>query len=341
MNRPIIAILDKEIPYGLKLQEFLRTRKNLAFEIQVFTTWETLQAYGKKHSIDILLVSENAYDKELQLLQIKLIVLLREIGLLREEALEKELPDKHIKILNKYQSSETLIKEVLASYGPISGQDYFTDVNYPSKFIGIYTPVGRCLQTSFALVLGQLLAKNKKVLYLNFERISGFQELFHTKFQTDITDAMYFIKNKTNASAWKFENMVENMNQLEYIPPAAMGEDLMYITGQDWVNFFHSIRQMGIYEYIILDLSDMVNGLFDILRICSKIYTITKNDGMALAKVAEYERMLEEREYEDVLEKTKKYAFPLFRNLPLHTEQLLYSEMAELVKRMIQEDFEK
>ena len=35
------------------------------------------------------------------------------------------------------------------------------------KLIGVYSPVGKCLQTSFAFVLGQLLSKKHKVLYLN------------------------------------------------------------------------------------------------------------------------------------------------------------------------------
>ena len=53
-----------------------------------------------------------------------------------------------------------------------------------TEIIGIFSPLGRCLKTSFALTLGQILAKERAVLYLNMEEYSGFEELMGKGFAT-------------------------------------------------------------------------------------------------------------------------------------------------------------
>ena len=41
-----------------------------------------------------------------------------------------------------------------------------------TEFLGVYSPLGRCLQTSFAWTLAQILSEERAVLYLNMEEYS-------------------------------------------------------------------------------------------------------------------------------------------------------------------------
>ena len=45
------------------------------------------------------------------------------------------------------------------------------------SYTHLYSPVHRCLQSSFALTLGQLLSEKHPTLYLNFEHYIGISEL--------------------------------------------------------------------------------------------------------------------------------------------------------------------
>ena len=89
------------------------------------------------------------------------------------------------------------------------------------------------------------------------------------------------------------------------------------------------------YDFIILDLSESVQGLFEILRLCSRVYTIVKEDSMAKCKVTQYEQLLSLQEYEDVKRKTAKYVLPLFRKLPVEVEQYTKGELAEYIRELL------
>lgn len=73
------------------------------------------------------------------------------------------------------------------------------------KIIGNYSPIGRCMQTTFALSMGQILSKKHKTLYLNFESYSGFGYLLNREFASDLTDVLYYFncEKKSCLIAWK------------------------------------------------------------------------------------------------------------------------------------------
>ena len=203
------------------------------------------------------------------------------------------------------------------------------------KLIGIYSPVGRCLQTTFSFTLGQLLARKNKVLYLNFECFSGLGKMLRQEFQADLSDLIYFLHNGDGRFPYRLEGMTQKVNGLDYIPPAFSCLDLQRVEKEEWMALLDELGQSGLYDYVILDLSEVVNGLFDILKRCFRVYTIVREDGFAAAKQAHYEELLTCLNHEDILENTRKCRLPLFRQLPQDLENLTRGELAELVQKLI------
>ena len=66
---------------------------------------------------------------------------------------------------------------------------------------------------------------------------------------------------------------------------------------------------------------------------------MTAEDGFAMAKIDQYERMLKQCRYEDVLEKTQRCIFPQFTYLPKQLDRLTTSELATEIKNYLKEDF--
>ena len=114
--------------------------------------------------------------------------------------------------------------------------------------------------------------------------------------------------------------------------------ELKAVLEDQWIGLFHSLEEVTDYEYIILDLSESAEGLFRILRECDRIFTIVREDEWSGAKLAAYEQLLQMNGYEDIAARTRKCRFPIFRELPAAMENLTHGEMADHVRRIMEEE---
>lgn len=331
MKRKILAVCDSEEEYTSRMQEFLCTREELPFEIHAYTDIEKLEASSKKEEIEILLISESDYSEKIREFPIENIYLLNESGQMEYDNVEQ---------ISKYQSSEKILGQVLDFYSKRRDLPRKIKTKFPVNVIGVYSPVGRCMQTSFSLAMGQILAKKHKVLYLNFESFSGLGQILQHDMEMDLTDLLYYYTNTKERFRYRLESSLQTLNGLYFVPPAVSFLDLQSITAETWLELLMAIEEEGMFEYIILDLSDCIQGLLELLRRCNLVYTILKDDNMAAAKIHQYEEFLEDMDYGDILDKTKKQKMPYIRKIAPRLEQITYGELGEYVRRVLREDMQ-
>lgn len=328
--KKILALCDGERDYVYHLADYLERKDTFPFAVYSFTDTVQLKKFMDNNEVELLLVGENVYEEDMEELSKRHMVVLNESG--------NEVGSQ-VQNINKYQASEHIIKAVMDSY--TGGNDRLPKrlaTGNRMKMIGCYTPVGRSLQTTFALSMGQILAKKHKTLYLNFESYSGFGYLLEQEYTVDITDALYYFNCEREKLAYKLEGIVQPLNGMDYIPPAMSYQELAGIGGEQWIQLFQEIEKISEYEYLILDLSEHVQGLFDILRECRCVFTIQKEDEMAEAKMRQYETLLQSMEYGDIAGKTRKWKLPVFRRIPSGMAQLDRGEMAACVRQIIDEE---
>lgn len=331
MDKRILAICDQEENYAYRMMEYLNEKENMPFDIHVYTDVGILTDSPQLRQIECLMIAESTYTPQVEELEIPHILILNETG--------NAIGDNRYNI-SKYQSTDCIFRDVMSYYSEksILLPPKLRATGERMRIIGIYTPINRCLQTTFSLTLGQMLARKHKTLYMNFEHYSGMNALLGKHFQADLTDVVYYMECAREKMAYKLENIVETVNGLDFVPPVEMYPSLQGIRGEQWTMLLNEMEQFSEYEYLLLDLSDCVNGVFDILRACDKVYTITRNDSIALAKMEQYETMLKTLEYEDVTAKTKKWKFPVFQQLPARLENFTIGEMAEYIKQNVLKD---
>ena len=235
MDKRILAIFDGEESYAYRLMDFISEKEKIPFEIHVFTKEDRFFSYAEKEEIECLLISENAYQQKIEKLKIPHIIILSENG----GNLSKALC--HI---NKYQSCENVLREVMTYY---AGQDktagkVIRTGSKKMRIIGIYTPVTRCLQTTFSLTLGQMLARQYKTLYLNFEAYSGLGRMLSREFKNNISDLVYYFSCAREKLFYQMEGMIESVNGLDFIPPAEIYQSLSGIRGPQWIDLFGEIE---------------------------------------------------------------------------------------------------
>jgi cellulose biosynthesis protein BcsQ len=202
----------------------------------------------------------------------------------------------------------------------------------------VYSPVGRDIQTSFSLLTGQYLAKKKRVLYLNLEPFSGLSEMLDNRVDRDITDLIYYLVSGKEKLRYKLESMVNNIGGLDYVSPAFSFLDLGQVSAENWLLLINTLRECGNYDYLIIDLSEIIQGLFDILKECDVVYTIAQKEGLGPAKLDQYEKLLKTEDLDSVIERTSRCELPLFNDLPSGFDELPYSKLASYVKQIVNED---
>ena len=144
------------------------------------------------------------------------------------------------------------------------------------------------------------------VLYLNLEGYAGGSYYFPEKTEHDLGDLIYCMKQERTDHGLKISSMTGRLGGMDFIMPMENESDMRSVRGEEWISLFDQILEKCIYEVVILDLGDCIDGLYDILRNCSRVYTPYIREGAAIAKLEQYERNLRTTGYGDILSRTVK-----------------------------------
>lgn len=323
-----LALCDSEQEYVQLFGEYLRRCKELPWEIHSFTSVDELLKEGAEN-FALIVIAESLYGEELRDVDKERLLLLSESGFVVDES---------IAFVDKYQAAEEVLREILGRYADIADKGFSKlTKNYETKFIGFFSPVRRTMQTTMALAMGQILAAGHPTLYLNFEPFAGIGALLPDMQVSDLSDLLYFLEVSPDKFQLRMRTILRRLDRLDFIPPVRNGQNLLTVTGEKWLSLLHSIGELGEYEYVVLDLSEAIQGLFDVLRMCSRIITLKREDNTAGSKLIQYEKLLESWEYEDVQGKTKHTGVPRIHNLPSAPEMLTRGELADYVRTILEE----
>ncbi len=329
MSNNIFAVCDKDENYGVRMVNYLLSRKNIPYTMHLFTELSDFQRFLENGTVKIALLGESMARK----IKIKKTEGI-EVFVLSEKG---EHFNPSYKYIDRYQSRDAIVSQIFSQIEGVIDWDESRS-SEKAKLIGVYSPVRRCLQTTFAITLGQLLAKEHKVLYMNFECYSGFSSLLRREYPSDLMDFLYFYNCAREKITTRLPSIIQKVNGLDFIPPGQSLLDMQGISGKQWMEILELLDNITDYEYIILDLSDSMNGLFDLLNMCYRIYTITKEDNFAMAKMIQYEQILRQNQYEGITDRTLKFRFPHFEGLPSDLNLLTHGELVSYVKSIIEED---
>ena len=171
---------------------------------------------------------------------------------------------------------------------------------------------------------------------MNFEHYVGIIELLPERQDRDLADLLYFLAGDEGKFPLRMQTVIQRKGNLDYIPPMRNGQNLLGITWEEWRSLFQRIEELGKYEYVILDLSESIQGLLDVLQMCIKVFTLTREDKMSQCKLDQYEQLLSLCEKEEVKGKTRKLNLPYFQRLPVEMEQYTRGELADYVRKEIE-----
>ncbi len=302
-----LVVCDNQKDYSENLIRVLPEKISGDYQIHLFHNIEKLKSFSEKNEIGILLISEG-YEREKRddiPAQRKIILTERKnaFGSSDEEG------------LFRYQAADGIAEYISGCRGkgspktsgmPFREQRRKVPDLMARGLIGIYSPVHRIGKTRFALRLGRQLAEKIPVLYLNLEGYSGGDYYFPDRTGQSIEDLLCYMKQDKINPGIRISTMAGQYEGVDYLMPIRHERDLMTVRGTEWLELFDTIMDKCIYEAVILDLGEGIEGIYEILRKCDRVYTLYIEEEAALAKLEQYEENLREAGYSDVLNHTVK-----------------------------------
>lgn len=301
MNEKNLVICDPEIRYANRLGENISQREELAVRVHICSSFEKLRELSEKKPIHILVLDESyAYEERSSVSASQTFVL--------GEGNIKDLGEAEHGI-EKYRCADEIIREIFEVYVDKTRENMLRNRRKnKTRLIAVYSPIHRIGKTRFAMELGRECAKSKRVLYLNMEEYAGFQDAGDKGW--NLGDLLYYIKQGDENLGVRMQLAVQKSEGLDYLLPVPISSDLKEITLGEWESLLGEIVKGSNYELLILDMSESVQGLFQILDLCDRIYMPVLNDEISGRKIEQYEKNLAKLNLEKLAGMTYRFVMP-------------------------------
>jgi hypothetical protein len=284
-----VGIFDMDPEYRSCLMRGLMREERLQMPLVEFTKLDSILTFAKSKDLKLLAISDMALTEELLQADIGGIILLT------EEPVSQEMEQAASGVfgaLFKYQPVEKIAGTLLIQYQMLTVSSAAQKLEWlPQQCLiyGVYSPVKRCLKSSFAIALAQLLGERQSTLLISFENYSallGMLDLKKSDGGGSLSDALYYYLQGTLE---KHETeLVRRCHSFDVLAPVSNPKDLTGLSAEEVTGFIRCVAQDWHYSCLVIDFGDALMEMNQILGCCSRIFMPVKSDWISQEKKNQY-----------------------------------------------------
>ncbi len=300
MSEKNLMICDREILFAERLGENVSLRNEFALNVYTCSSVENVLRFQKKKKIHMLIMDERFLGEERSKIEAEQIYVLTKDHCRDLRQGEKEV--------FKFQSADRILAEILEVYYENTNDNVMKSVKKEKpRLIAVYSPIHRIGKTTFALTFGKEMAAKEKTLYLNLEEYADIGGRFEKSEGRNLGDLIYFMRQEEENFPLRLSNMIQKMEELDYVSPMPDCLDLKEISADDWKRLLEKILAESVYRTVLLDVSESVQGLYEVLQMCDKIYMPVLEDTVSINRIYNYEENVKRLSFHDILNKTYRF----------------------------------
>lgn len=247
MAKPRIIIADTDFDYIIPLQLKFVEEFFEKIDLEIITDRAFFeQKFSVSQRADILVISEELYDRTIQRHNVSHIYLLTE----RYE--EESTADLNVDRIFKYTSIKEIFNEIISKSGSALKLDQ--QKKQETQVVLVYSASGGTGKTTVAMGISASLTKNyKKVLYINAARLQTFQNMLEN--ETPVTAVDVYAKLRSDNLEKIYEDIKHVLRKelFSYLPPfktALMSLGLQYSV---FGKIVKSAKRSGDFDFIVVD----------------------------------------------------------------------------------------
>lgn len=283
MRERNVVILEDDKEYLGNFLSFFENYSEKTLRISGFSQRDSFLRFVNHNDIDLILTKEEFLSDIEKDVDNKKILLLTE-----EEGIESI---NGIKTLYRYQHMKNIICYIFnlcAESVPVNKDIIRVKGGEKIQIIGVYSPVKRCGKTALSMELAGSLAKDGKILLINMEEFSALRKDDGENKEYDLADLLYFYMQNSWSFELKLKAVLRSMCGFDYIPPVQHGDELRNITAEQWKGLISEIGKVSDYKIIILDLSDIISNILQLLDMCDFIIMPYMKDEISIYKAEKF-----------------------------------------------------
>ncbi len=328
--KKIMAVYDNDPAYAERLSDYVNRKEKGLFEAQAFTSKEKLDEYAKKHRIDVLLTGAGPGGSGPEAVPAG-----RTIYLTEEQTAKTAAGH----TVCKYQSGDDIIREVMAVYSEtLPPEEVLPGLSVKGKrVVGVYSPVNRCGKTSLALAIGQVFAKEEKVLFITLDSFTGFTGLLDERWKRDLSDLIYYHR-QGRFNALRLNSLVYYFGEMAWLPPLRFPEDLNQVSAGEMAALIAKILEESDYETIVLDVGAYGRQVIPFLELCQVVYMPVREDIFSRAKLDEFDAYINDSGKRPLKEKFFRVHVPMvtgIKRVEHFPQELLWGDMGDFVRNLL------
>lgn len=324
--RRIIAIVDPDRDYAGKLAEYINQHENGGLKAVTFSDTKNYKSNCSGYDTRILLIDENEFKKLHEGDSRGVVICLSEDCFSAAGS----------RTINKYSRADLITRYILGEYAEHAPIVLSHISIKRSHTIMIYSPVGRCGKTTFALLMSQILGQKGKCLLVVLDEFSGAFRSIAAEAVSDFSDVIYSFRQGRYSWA-KLSQSVCHFGNTDYIAPVRYSEDLSVINTEQMIELLSRIICESGYDNIIIDMGCYGKHVADVTEICDEIFMPVLNDGISKCKVDEFRESLEQSGRTDTLARIKEVELPhedRFDNPESKEEEYTYGKLYDYTRNL-------
>lgn len=264
MNKLRLVLADEDSRYVDVVTQYINVEYPLQLQVVAFTQPHLLTEYlsGGQGQVDVLL-AQPIFVMDLQESQVPLpFTLLLDDGALEPQrvlAEHKELSEQQELKVDKYQPGDQLVNCILELHTQHIGTAPRRSMdNSAARVLSVYSPVGGVGKSSVALALASKLSEmGKQVFYLNLEIIDSFGGTSGLSGNNAMSQVLLTLLETPDLLPLKMEmyKTADSYFGFDFLTPPDCYRELSEITAQHWQTLLDTLRTLGKYDFILVDLN--------------------------------------------------------------------------------------
>ncbi len=297
--RHIIAVIDTDIRFALKLSDFLSKEDRIPFKALAYSSFHMYKSETSSMDVVAFITDIDNVD---ECIDTGLpVILLSDDAMV--ESKYSNLTKQFCSIF-KFCGVHTIVDELLSFF---SRNDSFglTTVHNNTKVYGVYSPINRCGRSSLSVAIHSYFCSiNTSSLLISFDEYDSVFSVLRKENSKDLSDIFYEYKTGDLDFA-KLGECISRVEDLNIILPARYNEDLFYLSDNELTKFMNDILSANLFETIVLDFGSIGRRSMQMLDMCEQIFcpVLGEKDGVERKKVADFKALLGRNGYAEVIHK--------------------------------------